>query len=200
MPCSHGGLSLSVPPSSLAWGSSDQSPQYQRVHIGGLVEGHSGGLLSGGDVHSVWPHNLANIVISRSIVGGVLCMFNHDRHYWTPPKWLGSSAVFPSDGSPPMVWLLLWTSGGGAAMRNEPWVWLEVGNAGTSSTEQCLWGWHRWWDSNKKQIDKNNSYVTCTQTWEVPVSYQWCHTYMRERARENSVSNSIWESPLLKLL
>ena len=39
---------LGVPTSSLAWGSSDQSPQRQRVHIGGLVEGRSGGLLSGG--------------------------------------------------------------------------------------------------------------------------------------------------------
>ena len=27
---------------------------------------------------------------------------------------------------------LLWTSGGGAAMRNEPWVWPKVGDAGTS--------------------------------------------------------------------
>ena len=44
---SRGGLSLGVLPSSLAWGSSDQSPQRQTVHIGGLVEGRSGGLLSG---------------------------------------------------------------------------------------------------------------------------------------------------------
>ena len=65
MPCSHGGLSLDLPPSSLARGSSDQSTQRQRVHIGGLVEGGSGGLLSGGDAHSVWLHDLANIVISR---------------------------------------------------------------------------------------------------------------------------------------
>ena len=44
---SRGGLSLGVPTSSLAWGSSDQSPQRQRVHKGGLVEGRSGGQLSG---------------------------------------------------------------------------------------------------------------------------------------------------------
>ena len=43
-------------------------------------------------------------------------------------------------------------------------------------------------------------YVTCTQNWEVPVSYQWCHTETRERARENSVSNAVWRSPLLKSL
>ena len=44
---SRGGLSLGVPPSSLAWGSFDQSLQRQRVHIGGLVLGRSYGLLSG---------------------------------------------------------------------------------------------------------------------------------------------------------
>jgi len=55
MPHSRGGLSLGVPPSSLAWGSSDQSPQRQRVHIGGLVEGRSGGLLSGGRSLSLTP-------------------------------------------------------------------------------------------------------------------------------------------------
>ena len=65
MPCSFGGLSLSVPPSSLAWGSSDQIRQCLRVHTGGLVEGCSGSLVSGGDAHSVWLHNLANIAISR---------------------------------------------------------------------------------------------------------------------------------------
>ena len=60
-------------------------------------------------------------------------MLNQNRHYWTPPKWLSSSAVFPSDGSLPTIWRhFLWTSGGGAAMRNEPWVWPEVGDAGTS--------------------------------------------------------------------
>ena len=36
-----------------------------RVHIGGLVEGCSGGLLSRGDAHSVWVCDLANIVVSR---------------------------------------------------------------------------------------------------------------------------------------
>ena len=61
---SRGGLSLGVPLSSLAWGSSDQSPQHQRVHIGGLVERCSGGLLSGGDAHSVRLCDLANIVVS----------------------------------------------------------------------------------------------------------------------------------------
>ena len=34
---SRGVLSLGVPASFLAWGSSDQSPQCQRVHTGGLV-------------------------------------------------------------------------------------------------------------------------------------------------------------------
>ena len=56
---------LRVPASFLAWGSSDQRPQHQKVHIGGLMEGRSGSLLSWGDAHSVWLHSLANIVISR---------------------------------------------------------------------------------------------------------------------------------------
>ena len=29
----------------------------------------------------------------RGIVGVALHMLNQNRHYWTPPKWLGSSAV-----------------------------------------------------------------------------------------------------------
>ena len=49
MPCSRGGLSLGVAPSSIAGGSSGQSPQRQRVHVGGMVEGRRGGLLSDGD-------------------------------------------------------------------------------------------------------------------------------------------------------
>ena len=40
-------FNLSVPASFLAQGSSDQSPQDQRVHIGGLVEGCSGSLRLG---------------------------------------------------------------------------------------------------------------------------------------------------------
>ena len=52
----------------------------------------------------------------------------------------------------------------------------------------------------KINIDKNNLYVSCTQNWEVPISYHWCHTEMQKRTRENSVSNTAWESPLLKLL
>ena len=47
MSCSRDDLGLNVPAALLARGSSDQSRQRQRVHIGGLVEGRSGGLLSG---------------------------------------------------------------------------------------------------------------------------------------------------------
>ena len=130
---SRGGLSLGVPPSSLAWGSSDQSPQHQRVHIGGLVEGRSGGLLSGETLTQSDSATLRTLSSVGGTVGGVLRMLNQNRHYWTPPKWLSSSAVFPSDGSLPTIWRhFLWTSGGGAAMRNEPWVWPEVRDAGTS--------------------------------------------------------------------
>ena len=54
-----------------------------------------------------------------------------------------SSAVSPSDGSPPTMWRhFLWTSGGGAAMRNESWVWPEVGMPGRAAREQSLWGRH----------------------------------------------------------
>ena len=45
----RGGLSLGVPASFLAWGSSDQSLQR---HTGGLVEGRSGDLLSGVGVNA----------------------------------------------------------------------------------------------------------------------------------------------------
>ena len=71
--------------------------------------------------------------------------------------WLGSSAVSPSDGSPPTIWgLLLWTSEGGAAIRNKSWAWPEVGMPGRAAREQCLWGRHRWWDNRKKE-KKNDS-------------------------------------------
>ena len=53
MPCSRGDLRLGVLAPFLAYGSSGQSPQRQKVRTGGLVEGRSGGLLSGEDAHSV---------------------------------------------------------------------------------------------------------------------------------------------------
>ena len=135
-PCSHGGLSLSVPPSSLAWGSSIKALSVW-VHIGWQVEGCSGGLLSRGVAHSVWLCDFANIVISRGTVGGVLHMFNQNRHYWTPLKGLGSIAASTSDGSPPTIWRhFLWTSGGWAMMRNEPWVRLVTRVPGRAAQEQ----------------------------------------------------------------
>ena len=94
MPCSRGGLSLGVPPSSLAWDSSDQSPLCQRVHIGGLVEGCSSGLLSEGTLTQSDSATWLTLSSVGGTVGGVLHMFSQNRHYWTPPKWLSSSAVF----------------------------------------------------------------------------------------------------------
>ena len=52
----------------------------------------------------------------------------------------------------------------------------------------------------KVHTNKVTSCRHLNELWEVPVSYQWCHTEMRERAHENGVSNTVWESPLLKLL
>ena len=59
MPFSCDDLSLNFPASFLVLGSSDQSLQRQRVHIGGLVKGSSGGLHSGGDPHLVWLRHFA---------------------------------------------------------------------------------------------------------------------------------------------
>lgn len=101
----------------LALGGFSESFQRQVDHIGWLMEGHSGGLQSGKDIHSVWVHNLAHIIISRGIVGGVLCIVNQNRHYWMPPKWPRSSAVSAMEGSLSTIWhLFLWTSYGRAAM------------------------------------------------------------------------------------
>ena len=47
MSCSRGDLSLGVPAPFAARGCSDQNPQRQRVHEGGLPEGRGGGLPSG---------------------------------------------------------------------------------------------------------------------------------------------------------
>ena len=72
---------------------------------------------------------------------GVLCVFNQNRQHWTPPKWLGDSAVFPSAGSLPTIWrLILWTYGGRVAMRNGPWIWLEVEMLERVEWEKCIWG------------------------------------------------------------
>ena len=129
----RGGLSLRVPASSFAWGSSGQSLQR---HIGGLVEGRSGDLLSGVGVHaqSFWLRSLPNTVVSIGhIAGDALRLLNQNRHQWTPSKWLGST-VSPSDGSPPTTWChFLWISVGGATMWNESWVWPEVGTPGRVS-------------------------------------------------------------------
>ena len=52
-------LCLGAPASFFAWGNSDDSLQHQRVHTGGLMEGHSGGLLwrcsQSGSI--TWPTN-----------------------------------------------------------------------------------------------------------------------------------------------
>ena len=65
VPCSRGDLRFGVLAPFHAHRNSDQSPQRQKVRTGGLVEGRSGGLLSGEDAHSVWPRDSANIVVSR---------------------------------------------------------------------------------------------------------------------------------------
>ena len=57
------------------------------------IDGCSGSLLSGGDTHSDWLHDFANTVVSKGHSRCCLRMLNQNRHYWTPPKWLGSSAV-----------------------------------------------------------------------------------------------------------
>ena len=81
MPHSRSGLSLGVPPSSLARDSSDQNPQRQRIHTGGLVEGRSGGLLSGGTLtQSDSATELTLSSVART-VGGVLRMLNQNRHH-----------------------------------------------------------------------------------------------------------------------
>ena len=62
------------------WGSSDQSHQHWRVHIGELMEGCGGGLLSWGDAHSVGLCDLAYIVIS--MLANVIISRGHRR--WCP--------------------------------------------------------------------------------------------------------------------
>ena len=110
-------------------------------------------------------------------------MFNQNRHYWTPPKWLSSSAVFPLDGSPPMICRhFLWTSGGRAAMRNEPRVWPEVGMPGRAAREQCLWGRHRWWDS-KTKYKKYLLLSTLLQLYRFIIAI--CHLRVKKRRRHS---------------
>ena len=80
MSCSRGDLSLSAPASCLAWGRSDKGLQHQRVHTGGLIEGHGGSLLSGGDALLVWLRDFAIIVLPvGGIIGGTPHMLNQNR-------------------------------------------------------------------------------------------------------------------------
>ena len=149
MPTSRGGLSLGVPPSSLAWGSSDQSPKCQRVHIGGLVEGRSGGLLSGGDAHTVWLRNLASIVVSRG------------NSRWCPAyvpseqALLNTTEVTQQQYSVSFGWQptndLTSPLGAGPWCRMSPGCGRRWGMPGWAAWEQYLWGQHRWWDSKKKK-------------------------------------------------
>ena len=60
-------------PSLAAWGGSDQSFRCQSPHVwvlgeGGGRGGSSGSLLSGGEVHSFWLRDFANLKLS--FVGG----------------------------------------------------------------------------------------------------------------------------------
>ena len=52
-------------------------------------------------------------------------------------------------------------------------------------------------DLKSKHWQKIILYVTCTQNWEVPVSYQWCQ-YWNEGQSSWEQCNTVWESHLLK--
>ena len=161
MPSSRGGLSLGVSPSSLAWDSPDQSPQRQRVHLGGLVEGCSGGLLSSGDAHSVWFCDLANIVASRgysrwcpAYVQSEQALLNTAKvtqqqcsvSFWWQPT---------SDLTSPPVGL----RGARPQCGMSPGCGRRWGMPEQVARKQCLWGWHRWWESKKEKEKNNNCYI-----------------------------------------
>ena len=109
--------------SFLAGGSSDQSFQLwcgQGFHVGGLVEGRSGGwsscylerTLTLTLRHIFMICILADIVVSRghstSMVSCVCWRIRTGLTEHHISDSLGSSAVSPSDGSPPMIWRPLW--------------------------------------------------------------------------------------------
>ena len=139
------GLSLGVPPSSPAWGSSDQSPQHQRIHKGELIEGCSGILLSGGDAHSVWLCYLANIVISRG--HSSWCPAYVQLHQALIKHHRSDSVAGQPTNNLTSPHVDLWGWG-----RDTEWALGVAGGGGYQ--EQCLWGQHRWWDSQKKKEKK----------------------------------------------
>ena len=141
MPCSHGDLSHGVPASFLAWGSSGQSPQRKSPQEDWWGDVVAGGLLTGGDAHSVWLSDLANIVVS-----GVLCILNLNRNYWTLSKWLSSSAVSLSDGSPPQFGV---SSCG--CLGAGPWCKMSPG---------CGW-WYGCWDKQHR----SSAFEVGTDDW-----------------------------------
>ena len=77
MPCSCGDLSLNVPASLLAWGSSDQSPRRQRVPYGGGMSLQSAlwGEESSLSLTATW----LSFSSVGGIVGGVQCMLNQNK-------------------------------------------------------------------------------------------------------------------------
>ena len=99
MPCSRSDAILGVP-ASFSPGAVLIKAFSVRVHIGVLTEEHSGSLLSGGDTHTAWLHDLANIIISRRHSRWCPAYdesSNQNRHHWTPLKWISSISGSPSD-------------------------------------------------------------------------------------------------------
>ena len=106
--------------------------QFVRVHIEGLVKGHSW-LLSVGEAHSVQLCDLANIVISR----WCRCWIKTGttEHYQIDLAAVQCLLQPTNDLMSPV---------GGAMMCSKAWVWPEAGMPGQVAREQCLGGWHRW--------------------------------------------------------
>ena len=97
---------------------------------GGLVGGRSRWQAAHWRGCSLRLSDSANIVVSS-----VLCILNQNRNYWTPSKWLSSSAVSLSDGSPPQFGI---SSCG--CLGAGPWCKMSPG---------CGW-WYWCWDKQHR--------------------------------------------------
>ena len=137
------------------------SLEHWRVHRGGLNEGCSGSLLSGGDTHSVWLCNLANTVVSRGHSRGCPVYAESKR------PLLNTTEVTLQQCRVSSGWQPTNSLTGG--------VWLEVGMLGRMSHEQYCWSCHRFWDSKIKKPHRNLTIQIWTYLKFPLFWFCWCY-------------------------
>ena len=105
-----------------------------------IMKGCCGSLLSARNVHSVWLHDLAGIVVSRG----------HSR--WCPAYLESEQASLNTTEVTAAVWSLfqIWCLLQGNKVGSTS-VWQSVGMLRWGAQKQPLWNWQGWGDNKRKQ-------------------------------------------------